>query len=143
MIPFQDATQAYIHDHFVSLTVLQAQRILFVDDSTEFIQIMTEQAQAWGMIADAVHYGEHALAVMRHAAQQQQPYDIVVLDMRMPNMSGLDLAYQMSQDDTLKTIKRILLTTMRMTPDKAELERAGLSLVIQNRLLPIVCVMLY
>jgi signal transduction histidine kinase/DNA-binding response OmpR family regulator len=131
-IPFHTATQAYIHDHFVPLTALQGQRILFVDDSIEFTQIMTEQAQAWGMIADAVHDGAHALALMRHAEQQQQSYDIVAVDMRMPNMSGLDLAYQMSQDESLKNIKRILLTAMRAPLDTAELERAGLSLVIQK-----------
>jgi two-component system sensor histidine kinase/response regulator len=70
-IPYQTATQAYIYDHFVPLTALQGQRILFVDDSIEFTQIMTEQAQAWGMIADAVHDGEHALALMIQAYQRQ------------------------------------------------------------------------
>jgi hypothetical protein len=111
---------------------LQGQRILFVDDSVEFTQIMTEQAQAWGMIADAVHDGEHALALMTQAYQKQTPYDIVALDMRMPYMSGLDIACKMAQDPQLSAIKRVLLTAMRMPPNKEELQQVGLSLVIQK-----------
>ena len=131
-IPYQAATQAYIYDHFVPLTALQGQRILFVDDSIEFTQIMTEQAQAWGMIADAVHDGEHALALMTQAYQRQTPYNIVALDMRMPYMSGLDIACKMAQDPQLSAIKRVLLTAMRMPPNKEELQQVGLSLVIQK-----------
>jgi len=131
-IPYQQASDDYVHDHFVPLTALEGQRILFVDDSAEFTQIMTEQAQAWGMIADAVHDGEHAIALMLQAHQAQTPYDMVALDMRMPNMSGLEIAQQMIQHSDLMSIKRILLTAMRMPPSKEELASVGLSLVIQK-----------
>ncbi len=131
-IPYQPATQAYVHDHYVPLTALHGQRILFVDDSIEFTQIMTEQAQAWGMIADAIHDGEHALALMQQRHEQHYPYDMVALDMRMPSMSGLDVAHKMAGNPQLRDIKRILLTAMRMPPNKEELLQVGLSLVIQK-----------
>ncbi len=131
-IPFEQASENYVHDHFVPLTALQGQRILFVDDSVEFTQIMTEQAHAWGMLADAVHDGEHALALMRQAYVEHRAYDMVALDMRMPQMSGLEVARKMEESIELLHIKRILLTAMRMPPSRQELAQAGLSLVIQK-----------
>ncbi|PTQ91105.1 hybrid sensor histidine kinase/response regulator [Agitococcus lubricus] len=131
-IPYQTASHDYINDHFVPLTALQNQRILFVDDSIDFTQIMTEQARAWGMIAEAVHDGEHALQLMRQATQRNEPYDIAALDMRMPRMTGLELAEKMAQDPTFSQTKRILLTAMRMPPSQDELAAVGLTLVIQK-----------
>jgi signal transduction histidine kinase/CheY-like chemotaxis protein len=131
-IPCEPASADFVEDHFVPLTALQGQRVLFVDDSVEFAQIMTEQAVAWGMIADAVHDGEHALALMLKADGEHKPYDMVVLDMRMPRMSGLEVAQEMARNPALADIKRILLTAMRIPPSKEELASVGLHLVLQK-----------
>ena len=131
-LPYQQASSDFAHDHFVPLTALQGVKILFVDDSTEFAQLMVEQAQAWGMIAQTVANGQQALEVLRAAQQQGQAFDIVSLDMRMPDMTGLEVALAMAQDPALQATKRILLTAMRITPNTDELTQAGLSLVIQK-----------
>lgn len=58
---------------------------------------------------------------MQAAAQRGEPYDIVTLDMRMPGMSGMDLALWMTADPVLKPVRRVLLTAMRVYPGKEEL----------------------
>lgn len=131
-LPYQQASRDFANDHYVPLTALQGLKILFVDDSVEFAQIMIEQAQAWGMQAETVQDGQQALMLLRTAQQNHQAFDIVALDMRMPNLSGLDVALEMAKDPALQYIKRVLLTAMRMRPSADELAQAGLSLVIQK-----------
>lgn len=131
-LPYQQASRDFANDHYVPLTALQGLKILFVDDSVEFAQIMIEQAQAWGMQAETVQDGQQALMLLRTAQQNHQAFDIVALDMRMPNLSGLDVALEMAKDPALQHIKRVLLTAMRMPPSEEELQQAGLSLVIQK-----------
>ena len=131
-LPVVAASPGFVNDHLVPLTALHQLRILFVDDSPDFANMMMEQATAWGMQPDFAHSGEDALMKMQAAAGQGEPYDIVTLDMRMPGMSGMDLALWMTTDPMLMATRRILLTAMRVYPSKEELARAGLSLVIQK-----------
>jgi CheY-like chemotaxis protein len=131
-LPVVAASPDFVHDHLVPLTALHELRILFVDDSPDFANMMMEQAAAWGMKPDFAHSGEDALLKMQAAAARGEPYDIATLDMRMPGMSGMELALWMTTDPVLMKTRRILLTAMRVYPGKEELARAGLSLVIQK-----------
>ena len=93
---------------------------------------MVEQAQAWGMVAEIAANGVEGLKLLREAHVQQKPFDIVALDMRMPDMTGLEVALAMAEDPQLQSTKRVLLTAMRMPPSEEELQQAGSSLVIQK-----------
>ncbi len=131
-LPAPPASPDFVSDHFVPLTALQGLRILFVDDSRDFTHMMLEQATAWGMQAEAAPDGEQALALMEAAVWSGRPFDIVTLDMRMPGLDGLEVARRMSANPKLAPTRRILLTAMRVFPDRAALARGGLSLVLQK-----------
>ena len=72
--------------------VLEGRRVLVVDDNDTNRWILSEQVRAWDMLPDLVNDGPAALDRMRAAAGRGQPYDLVLLDMCMPGMDGLDLA---------------------------------------------------
>ncbi len=129
-IPYTAASQRYIHDHWQTQTLLHGLRVLFVDHSYEFTHMMTAQARAWGMIADAVHDGKHALALMEQAYEHHRPYDVVVLEFALLPMSGLAVAEKMAQIPELATIKRLLLTSLRASVTKQQLANAGVGLVV-------------
>ena len=71
---------------------LEGRRVLVVDDNDTNRWILSEQVRAWDMLPDLVSDGPAALEKMRAAAGRGQPYDLVLLDMCMPGMDGLDLA---------------------------------------------------
>lgn len=131
-IVVNDADTQFVREHFVPTSALKNKRVLFVDDSPEFIQVVKEQAESWGMQADIAYYGEKALELIDIANAAGTPYDIVSLDMNMPTLTGLEVAQQMTRNESQRAIKRLLLTAMRMTPPKEVLADAGIATAMQK-----------
>lgn len=126
------AAETFVRQHELSVDSLIGQRVLFVDDSVEFTQVVVEQANGWGMHAEASYHGEDALRRLQLAQASGKPFDIVSLDMNMPGMSGLEIAQALQADPPLAASKRVLLTAMRVTPPRDELQQAGISEAIQK-----------
>ena len=68
---------------------LHGMRSLVVDDNPVAREIMLEQVQSLGMRVDAVDSGEACLIALRQA-QAKDPYRLVFMDWRMPQMDGLE-----------------------------------------------------
>ncbi|MFZ5562826.1 MAG: response regulator [Thermodesulfobacteriota bacterium] len=61
--------------------------VLFVDDETGFLDVITKRMAKRGMTAAGVSSGEQAIALI-----EKQPFDVVVLDVKMPGCrSGIDI----------------------------------------------------
>ena len=76
---------------------MSAMRILLVDDEVIFARNMAKLLAFRGYQVKAVHNGQSAIAEI-----EQAPYDVVVLDLKMPGMDGLA---------TLREIKKLGLFT--------------------------------
>ncbi len=62
-------------------------KVLFVDDETDFLDIIVKRMKKRQIDADGVSDGEKALARL-----EQDPCDVVVLDVKMPGFkSGIDI----------------------------------------------------
>ncbi len=80
------------------ITELAGLRVLIVDDNATNRLILREQLGSWGMhTADAEH-AARALELLHIAAREGHPYDVVVLDLNMPDMDGLELAHAIGAD---------------------------------------------
>lgn len=89
---------------------LRALRALVADDNAAAREIMSESLR--GMVAhvDLVSSGHEALA----AVQQEDaaaPYDVVLMDWRMPGLDGLSAARAIKADSGLKSQPRIVIVT--------------------------------
>lgn len=67
-------------------------KILLVDDEHDLVSTLAERLSMRGIDADWVSTGENALAKV-----QGTTYDLAVLDMKMPKMSGLELREKMAK----------------------------------------------
>jgi DNA-binding NtrC family response regulator len=76
---------------------MKGARILLVDDEVDFTENMSRLLQNRGYVVTAVHSGQDAIEALDH-----KPYDIMVLDMKMPGMDGIS---------TLREVKRRNLST--------------------------------
>ncbi|MFV9504464.1 MAG: GAF domain-containing protein [Oscillochloridaceae bacterium umkhey_bin13] len=87
---------------------LKGKRLLVVDDNATNRQILTLQAEAWGMRVRAAESGLQALEWLR----QGDPFDLAVLDMQMPAMDGAQLAEQIQLIERVTPLPLVLLTSL-------------------------------
>lgn len=126
------AEAQFIRDHFVPLSALEAVRLLIVDDSTDFCQVLKEQTESWGMRPDVAFYGDEALEKLKAATAAGDPFQVVTMDMNMPGMNGMECATRIKQSSDIADCHGILLTAMRMIPRREELEIVGIDLAMQK-----------
>jgi CheY-like chemotaxis protein len=70
-------------------------RALVVDDLETSRLIMSNLFDAWGMRADTAATAEEGLARLAQSQAVGEPYDVVLLDWRMPGMDGVEMAREM------------------------------------------------
>jgi PAS domain S-box-containing protein len=87
---------------------LAGKRLLIVDDNPTNCQILTFQAETWGMIIRTAHSGSEAMTWL----EQGEIFDIAILDMQMPEMDGLTLASNIHQHPKGYRLPLVMLTSM-------------------------------
>ncbi|NJS08953.1 MAG: response regulator [Microcoleus sp. CSU_2_2] len=87
---------------------LAGKRLLIVDDNATNRQILTLQAQSWGMVAKA---SASALLALDWLAAKEE-FDLAILDMQMPEMDGLTLAAKIRQSSDCEQLPLVMLTSM-------------------------------
>ena len=95
-------------DLYVAQMELTGKRLLVVDDNATNRQILTLQAQSWGMEAKAAQSGMQALDWLRSGEQ----FDIAVLDMQMPQMDGITLATQIKFLPSCQQLPLVMLSSV-------------------------------
>ncbi len=95
---------------------LTRKRALIVDDNATNREILLHQLRAWEMEAVAVASGAEALIRL----QQDQPFDLALLDMEMPGMDGVMLAQEIRRSLDAQTLPLIMLSSLDW--DEARLE---------------------
>ena len=83
----------------------QAERVLIVEDDAPTRVGLTELVRTWGFTAESAADGEEALALVTSFRPA-----IVVSDLAMPRMTGLDLLKTLKSDDEAQPLTFILLT---------------------------------
>ena len=106
---------------------IKEKRILVVDDNKTNLQIVQRYLEAWGFVCDAAWSGEMALTLMHAAVKAKAPYDIVISDMQMPYMDGMELGKKIKGNPTLSGSKLIMLSSRGMRGDSADVKKIGFS----------------
>jgi len=86
-------------------------RVLIADDNPAARQIMQENFAAWSMTPDLVASGTEALGALDVAHAQGTPYDLVILDWKMPGMDGLQTMKAIHARDHLPSSPLVLMMT--------------------------------
>ncbi len=87
-------------------------RVLVVDDNEANRRILHEQVVSWGMRNGTSEDGFQALEMLRLAAKAGEPYDLALVDMRMPGMDGVELTRAVKADRILSSTHIVLLTSI-------------------------------
>jgi signal transduction histidine kinase len=88
---------------------IQRGRILVVDDNELSLLLLSQAVTAQGHIVETAHDGLEALAKLRAA---KPAFDVVLLDILMPNLDGYQTLEQIKGDDALKIIPVIMVSAI-------------------------------
>jgi signal transduction histidine kinase/DNA-binding response OmpR family regulator/HPt (histidine-containing phosphotransfer) domain-containing protein len=86
-------------------------RVLIADDNPASREILQEIFAAWSMPTDLVASGNEVLGALEVAGAQGAPYDLVIMDWKMPGMDGLETMQAMRQDKQLTKLPLVLMMT--------------------------------
>lgn len=98
-------------------------RFLLVEDNEDHAELIRQSFSSDRLVSqvDRVECGEDALRFLRgegRFARQARP-DVVVLDLNLPGMGGLEVLAAMKGDPRLKRIPVVVLTTSQAERDRA------------------------
>ena len=82
------------------------QRILIVDDEEDICMILSYSLQKAGYETLIVHSAEEALAILSPIANSPSPISLILLDIMMDGMSGLEIARILNQEPGTKSQDR-------------------------------------
>jgi signal transduction histidine kinase/DNA-binding response OmpR family regulator len=106
----------------VSHRDLAGLRVLVVEDNATNRAILHHQLTSWGMTNGSAETGAQALSLLRAAAARAAPYDLAIVDMKMPGMDGIELAQAIKADPAINRVRLVMLTSM--VGQRGDVERA-------------------
>jgi PAS domain S-box-containing protein len=109
----------------LELGTIAGVRVLGVDDSETNRKVLGGMLETWGCRHTEVSGGKEALAALRAAAAEGDPYKVAVLDMCMPEMDGEELAQQIKADPVLAATGLVMMTSVGARGDAARMEKVG------------------
>lgn len=108
-------------------TSLRGLPVLIVDDNETNRKIFVHHAMSWGMSPVEAESGEQALKLLREAAHRKAPFDLVMLDLQMPEMDGIELARKIKADEKISNTRLVLLTSFSQRDVGEKASEAGIN----------------
>ncbi len=90
---------------------IQAMRVLVVDDNVSSREIMGSSLRSFGLLVDLVPSGSDALDALRKADMRLEPYELIVMDWKMPAMDGVETVRLIQTDHKLKVQPAVIMIT--------------------------------
>ncbi|HEX8735895.1 MAG TPA: response regulator [Pyrinomonadaceae bacterium] len=100
-------------------------RVLIVDDNAVNREVLMYQTRSWKMTAKEADSGAYALKMLSRAAAEAESFDLVILDLQMPEMNGLELAEKINALSLAAEPKLIMLSSNGRRGEAEKARRAG------------------
>lgn len=105
---------------------LEGMRVLVVDDNPSAREILSSVLESFSFEVSQAASGEEGLAELEKCANEQ-PYQLVLMDWKMPGMDGIEASKRIKANDQLSQTPSILMVTAYGRDDvSARAEQAGI-----------------
>ncbi len=111
-------------------------RVLIVDDNQTNRTILHQMLQNFGCQSEQLTDGKDVMRALTEAAAAQHAFDLLLLDLDMPDWSGLEVAAMVRQAEHLRQPHIMLLTSVGTKPDDARLQPLGIQICLPKPIKP-------
>ena len=124
MVVFERYKDAELPDPMKEM--MPGTKVLIIDSSPSRRSILSNYLVRWDAEVTESDTPSEALKLIRHKAEINKPFDLIIVEYNMPGQDGLKFSSSLKHAAWMKKSK-ILLTTSRMAPvSSAELSSAGI-----------------
>ena len=85
--------------------------VAIIDDNRTNRVILERYLDSWGTRERSFERGREALRALHEAADEDDPFEVAIVDLMMPEMDGADVAAKIRADPKLKDMVVVLLTS--------------------------------
>jgi CheY-like chemotaxis protein/HPt (histidine-containing phosphotransfer) domain-containing protein len=114
-----EATDAAALSDALQRADLHGKRLLALDDNATNREVIRRQATSWGMIPRDTGSPTEALEWIRRG----DPFDVAVLDMQMPEMSGMTVARELRRHRDAQQLPLVMLSSLGVRPEDDDVMR--------------------
>jgi CheY-like chemotaxis protein/HPt (histidine-containing phosphotransfer) domain-containing protein len=97
-------------------------RVLVVDDNEAVRGILRDYLSSWGCAVGEAASGPDALRLLRAGAGSPEAFSLALVDLRMPNMDGWQLASEVNADKAINGMRLVLLSPLGMSAEEAKMK---------------------
>ena len=108
-------------------TRLRGARVLLVEDNDVNMMIGVALLEHWGVQVTEAADGAQALAAVALAAASQQPFDVVLMDLQMPGISGYQTTEALRRQHSAAQLPVIALTAAALVSERDRALAAGMN----------------
>ena len=105
---------------------MQDLKILVVDDCPDSRIILQRILESFGFKPREASSGKEGLSILKEHLAGKEPFDLMIIDWRMPEMDGIE-ASKIIREDLKLNIPIILLTAFGREAEKLEAKKAGIN----------------
>ena len=113
--------------------VSDVRKILLVEDNANDVELTLAALNEYHLVndVDVVRDGEEALDYLykrgKYEARETQEPAVVLLDLKLPKVDGLEVLEKIKADDNLKTVPVVMLTSSREEQDLVRSYKLGVN----------------
>ena len=117
-----------IEMEFLEEPELTDKQILIVDDNATNRKILSLQTQSWGMKPRLFSVPGNAWELLK----QENPFEVAILDLQMPEMDGLQLATEIRKLNNCQSLPLVLLSSSGVSERSEEVQKIGFAAILQK-----------
>jgi len=99
---------------------------LIVDDNATNRLILREMLSAWDAKVTEAEGGKEAISIIKSAYQKNKPYDLVLLDCRMPEVDGISVAKFLREQKNSESTTVMMLSSEYKPDDMKQIDKYGI-----------------
>jgi len=99
---------------------------LIVDDNATNRLILREMLSTWDAKVTEAEGGKEAISIIKSAYQKNKPYDLVLLDCRMPEVDGISVAKFLREQKNSESTTVMMLSSEYKPDDMKQIDKYGI-----------------